>query len=52
MTVVDAERLDALADELARLRELVEMLVETQVASLTELTRIRQRLEQAGAIGW
>lgn len=47
-----AEQLDALAAEVAALAELVQMLVETQVAALTELTRIRQRLERAGAIGW
>lgn len=49
---MDAERLDGLEQELARLTDLLEMLVETQVAALQELSRIRQRLEQAGSIGW
>lgn len=49
---MDAERVDALEDQLARLNELVEMLVETQVAALQELTRIRERLDRAGEVGW
>lgn len=43
VTAVDAERRDALEDELARLNELVEMFVETQAAALQELMRIRDR---------
>lgn len=49
---MDVEHPDAFEQELARLTDLVEMLVETQVAALEELSRIRQRLEQAGAVGW